>query len=361
MRRFVVGAALCAVVAGCTNGATDFPVTPSAQSATSKKSTIPFKVIPITEKNAATASPKDVNFGSRTTLPSGGRWVYRVGRGDILSVLVYDHPELTLPAGPQRSAVDSGQPVENNGTFFFPYVGQVPAAGLTPADIRVDLTKKLAKYIPNPQVDVHVAAYNSQSVSVTGEVMQPAREPLTQLPLTLVQGVDAAGGLKPDADTSQISVRRGGRLFHVDLRGFLEGGQTRNNPILQPGDVVNVPKQVPIQAFVLGSVTKPAPVDLTLGPVTLTAALATEGGLKDGTANPRGVFVFRLGADKKVDVYQLDATTPLALVAATEFYLKPKDVIYVTTRPIAVWNQVIASLLPTITGLYQVSYLRKNL
>lgn len=361
MRRFFAGAVLCALVAGCTNATTDFPVTPDAQAATSKTTSIPFKVIPITEKNAATASPRQLTFGRGTTLPEAGNWVYRVGRGDILSVLVYDHPELTLPAGPQRSAVDSGQPVENNGTFFFPYVGQVPAAGLTPADIRVDLTRKLAKYIPDPQVDVHVAAYNSQSVSVTGEVMQPAREPLTQLPLTLVQAVDAAGGLKPDADTSQITVRRNGRPYQVDLRGFLEGGQTRNNPILQPGDVVNVPKQVPIQAFVLGSVTKPAPVDLTQGPVTLTAALAAEGGLKDGAANPRGIFVFRLGADKQVQVYQLDATTPLALVAATEFYLRPKDVVYVTTRPIAVWNQVIASLLPTITGLYQIDYLRKNL
>ena len=349
------------MLTGCANLATTFPVTPEAQAAASKATKIPFKVVPISEGNASTVSPKDAGRMQRTTLPSSGKWVYHVGRGDVLSVLVYDHPELTLPAGPQRSAVDSGQPVEMNGTFFFPYVGQIAAAGRMLSEIRTDLTEKLAKYIPNPQVDVHVAAFNSQSVSVTGEVAQPTREPLTQLPLTLVQAVDAAGGLKADADTSQIIVRRHDRIYNVDLRGFLQGGQTQNNPLLLPGDVVNVPKQVPVQAFVLGSVMKPAPVDLTQGPVTLTAALATQGGLTDGISNPKGVFVFRLGADKQVTVYQLDASTPLEIVAATQFYLRPQDVVYVTTLPISAWNKVIASLLPSVSAIFQLDYMRKNL
>jgi polysaccharide export outer membrane protein len=361
MLKVICGLAVCAVLGGCAGIGTDFPVGRAAQVSDAARADIPFVVVPVTTRNAKRLSPRPGNGGPTTRLPQIGRWQYHIGVGDILSVLVYNHPELTLPAGPQRSAAESGQPVENDGTFFYPYVGKIPAAGLALADIRADLTKKLGKYIPDPQVDVHVAAYNSQSVSVTGEVKTPARERLTDLPLTLLQAVDAAGGLTPDADTANVTVRRHGRLYRVDLKAFLASGQVRNNPVLVEGDVVNVPKQQPVVAYVLGQVSKPAPVDLSQAPVTLTGALTAQGGLVEADANARGVFVFRKPSKGPIKVYQLDARSPIAFVAGSEFYLRPRDVVFVTTLPLSRWNEAISKLLPSITGLYQLAYTRKNL
>lgn len=361
MSKAVCGFVLCAALGGCADVGTNFPVDASVQKTDAAHASTPFVVVPVTAGNAAKLSPELGSNGPATQLPVPGPWVYHIGKGDILSVLVYNHPELTLPAGPQRSAAESGQPVETDGTFFYPYVGKVPAAGLTVADIRSDLTTKLAKYIPDPQVDVHIASYNAKSVSVTGEVKKPAREPLTELPLHLLQAVDAAGGLLQDADTANVTVRRGGRLYRVDLKAFLDAGQVRNNPVLIDGDVVNVPKLLPELAYVLGQVTKPAPVDLSQAPMTLTGALTTTGGLVEAQANARGVFVFRKPAKGPIKVFQFDARSPLAFVAGSRFYLHPQDVVYVTTSPLSRWNEVISKIMPSINGLYQVAYTRNNL
>ena len=89
---------------------------------------------------------------------------YIIGAGDILQIIVWDHPELTIPAGQFRDAETSGQQVDENGHLYYPYIGTIRAAGMSIPALREVLTAKLSAYIQDPQLDVRVVGFRSQRV-----------------------------------------------------------------------------------------------------------------------------------------------------------------------------------------------------
>lgn len=334
---------LTALLAACTEGHVDFPVKAEAQAKLPEDIT----VVRLSSANIASHARPSVVPASQV-VPDPQVWNYKVGVGDILSIDVFDHPELTLPAGPQRSAAESGFRVQADGTFFYPFVGQVTALGRAPEQIRADLQARLAEYIPDPQLEVRVAAFNSQAIVVSGAVGTPNRQPLTTVPLTVLEAVNAAGGMTEEADPARVKLQRGGKIYNINLEQFLSGDVLRNNPVLRSGDVVSVPRRRVAEAYLLGQVVKPATVDLSRDPVTLTQALTRQGGLQEMRADARGVFVFRR-AGAGITVFQLEVDSPTGLVLGTEFMLAPNDVVYVTRSPIGKWNDTITRILPTIT------------
>lgn len=346
-------------LAACDVTKTDFPVRSESVRQEVEAMATNVAVVQLTADNiAAFNTPRNL-AGTRNTLPAGGGQEYRVGVGDVLDIVVWDYPELTMPGSDRRTPEESGLRVQTDGTFFYPYAGQVEARGKTTAAIRDDLTKRLAGYVANPQVEVRVASYKSQAVSVTGEVETPRRQALTDVPLTLLDAIDAAGGMSKDADPRNVRVTRGGRTHTVDMQAFLEGGSAANNPVLRNGDVVSVGRIALQEAYLLGQIVKPSTIDLTRENVTLTQAVTRVGGLKEDSADARGIFVFRDGP-MGITVYQLDASNPTAYLIGTRFVILPQDVIYVTTAPLHRWNRLISSLLPTITTAAAASDIQTN-
>lgn len=334
---------LAALLAACSDASMKFPVTGSDQASLSSD----VQIVHLTDANIGNFDrPKAA--ASATSLPPYTPGEYRIGAGDVISIFLFDHPELAIPT--TGNAVSTGFQVQSDGSLTYPFIGSVTAKGRTVEELRADLAQRLGKYFPDPQVDVRIIAFTSQRVVVGGEVRSPNTQSIQSTPLTLLEAINAAGGLTEKADARAITLRRAGANHRVDLDGFLVAGLSANNPALKGGDVISVPRKPLREAYLLGEVQKPATIDLSQDPITLTQAITRQGGLNEARADARGVFVFREIAGK-MTVYQLDTSLPTALLLGTRFTLEPMDVVYVTKSPLQRWNDTISRLLPSVTAI----------
>jgi polysaccharide export outer membrane protein len=198
---------------------------------------------------------------------------YQVGPGDVLDVAVFGNEDLS------RTTT-----VQMNGSIGLPLLGDVAVSGLTVAEIQRKVTTLLARdYLVNPHVEIKVREYQSQFVSVVGEVNSPGRKPLrgrTRLIDVLVE----AGGFTP---------RSSGELMVTRLEGSFDGGvktlrlrlasaaptaqdQVNLEVPLRNGDIVTaLPKYY---VTVEGEVSRPGRYVLDAD-MTVTGAIATAGGL----------------------------------------------------------------------------------
>lgn len=288
-------------------------------------------------------------------LDSEGMYEYIVGPGDVLNVTVWDHPELTIPAGGERKPSDAGNWIHSDGTIFYPYVGVVKVAGLNLREIRTMLTRRLSRYIEEPQVDVSVAAFRSQKVYVSGGVNQPGAYPLTNVPLRLLDVINEAGGVGEMGDWRNVILTRENKEYRLSLKEIYEKGDKRFNILLKADDVVHVSRSEDQKVFVMGEVNNPASLSMGRNGLSLAEALAESGGINEMQANATGIFVMRRAeedGERYIDLYQLNAKDATAFVLADEFSLQERDIIYVTAAPMARWNRVISQIMPTVQAVY---------
>jgi len=284
---------------------------------------------------------------------------YRLGLYDVVTVAVWEHPELTMPLGQYRSDLAVGQMVDESGKIFYPYVGELPAKGLTANELRSKLLVALAKVLNNPQLDVKITGFRSQKVFVHGGVVRPGAVPVTDVPLTLMDAINQAGGVIPatgvtagGGDGSRVELRRDGKTTTIDLYAEYGNGDDPSRVLLKDGDVVRVPTRDEAKVYVLGEVDKAQALSLTNGRMSLSQAIAEVGGLSPLSAAGKGVYVIRLHDSASVDLYHLDARNPLALALGDQFPLKPRDIVWVDATGLARWNRVVGLILPTANLYY---------
>jgi len=277
---------------------------------------------------------------------------YLVGPQDVLLVTVWDHPEITLALGQYRTDNAAGNLVDDDGFIFFPYVGRVQVGGLSASQIRDRLTSSLAAVLHNPQVDVKVLAFRSKKIYVGGEVKMPAVYAVTDVPFTLAEALNRAGGFTPAADDSRMILTRGTRSWILNFQALMGQGSIAGRIYLKDGDSLVVPNNLEDPVYLMGEVVKPGSTPLAHGNLSLAKAISDGGGILGTSADARSIYVIRQGAAADaVNVYHLDARNPTAMVLADRFALKPRDIVYVDAGTLVRYNRVMSLILPTFTAV----------
>ena len=192
-------------------------------------------MLPLLAVMACGAAPRNLQPATLLTPQSTVREPYVLQSGDSLAVKFYYNPELN------EEVV-----IRPDGMISLQLVGDVQAAGLSPAALGAALTQKYTTELATPKVSVIVRQFGGEHVFVSGEVGRQGQVPLTS-GLTLYQAIQQAGGLIDSAHRKQVVLIRTGddgrpAGVAVDIRPIENGEHPEEDIPLRPFDVVFVPK-----------------------------------------------------------------------------------------------------------------------
>jgi len=245
---------------------------------------------------------------------------------DVLMISVWERPDLS------RTVT-----VRAGGEITFPPLGDVQAAGYSPAGLARHLEERLTDLLRGPaQVTVEMQAFNSRRITVSGAVTAPGRYSFEQIPGSIG---GAAGGLGATADLGRVQVFRKvadqQTVLTVDLTSALQSGDFGSLPPLMPGDVIYVPAvggpwgELSRAAYVIGEVARPGAYSVGTG-LDLVKVLSLAGG--PGPAADLGrVRVVGRDAQGKSFVAEVDLDRYLE-AGWSDFIVQPGDAIGVPSQ-----------------------------
>lgn len=318
-------------------------------------------VVPITPQLVQAqqqARPREVAAEVRALFKAPGP--YTIGPSDVISIVVYDHPELLPNAGavisqqadPTGISAAPGFIVGADGQVSFPFIGRVRVQGLTEIEASELIRDRIARFIKDPQVSVRINSFRSRRAYVDGEVRTPGTQIFTDVPMTLPEALNRAGGITAVGDRSSVLLTRGNQTTVVNLMQLQELGINPNQILLEPGDLVTVRSRDDSKVFVMGEITRPSALQMRNGRLSLNEALGEAGGPNLNTANTSQIYVIRNTAQAGAPaVFHLNAGAPTALALAETFPLQPRDVVYIDPVPLVNWNRIITLIVPSAGAL----------
>jgi len=197
-----------------------------------KPTILSFVLVAATSVAPALAQSSLPSVGATRPTVANNATDYKLVVGDKLRVEVYRDPQMS-----------QSLQIRPDGKITLPLVGDVMAAGKTPAALRDTLATSLKEFITNPVVTVIVIEAQPQTISVIGEVNAPGTHPITKVQTTVIEALAMAGGFKDFANTKNITIQRntptGTRMIKFNYKDAIksEGKQM----CVEPGDVIIVP------------------------------------------------------------------------------------------------------------------------
>jgi len=257
---------------------------------------------------------------------------YRIGPGDVLSILVRKSPELSLEA----------VRVDQRGMIRIPMIeGEVMAACRTEGQLANQIATLYLEYKKQPGVQVFVREFQSRPVSVIGAVNSPGQFRL-QRKVKLLELLSFAGGPSGAAGRVVHVIHTAGPIIceqeksDDDKAVLAQGlvtfkltdtlkGTDEANPFVQPGDIVSLPEAD--QVFVVGYVYSPRAIPLKDKPISVTRAVAMAGGPQREAKTSRVHIVRQANDGQKQDlIVDLKA---ISQQKAEDILLLPNDIVEV--------------------------------
>jgi polysaccharide export outer membrane protein len=276
---------------------------------------------------------------------------YTVGGNDVLTIFVYDEPDLSR----------SGMRVARDGTISFPLLGRLQVGGLVVSQVEELISRRLAEkqLLLDAQVTVMVQDYGSKRYQVLGEIRKPGSYPL-KANERLLDVISEAGGVDPETAGKEVMIVRTIQpvqtaelsekstkstwgetpsfgadyraaepvkvVISVDLDRLLRGNDLISNLILHDNDVIYLPKAEFF--YIMGQVKSPGSYKFTRKNLTLVGAIGTAGGFTN-IAGRRKTRIIRVenGVEKIITV-NVDAITSAGR-KIHDVPIKPDDIIIV--------------------------------
>lgn len=254
---------------------------------------------------------------------------YRIGPGDVLSVLVVEAPEL---GGRFR--------VSETGMLEIPALPKrIKAENQTAEELAHTIRQGLidAKQVRDPKVSVFVEQYHGRTITVIGAVLKPSVYPLERR-TSVVEALSMAGGLQPNAGNIVTIVRGAasaeatntavGSVQILDMSKMAKGEDPGGSLEVRTGDVISVSNAALV--YVVGAVTKPGGY-VMLDPgsgMSVTQAVATAQGFTGIAASHRGLIVRQSTSPLAHEDIPVDI---LAMMKGQipDVHLAPNDILYV--------------------------------
>ncbi|MEO1985813.1 MAG: polysaccharide biosynthesis/export family protein [Martelella sp.] len=324
---------------------------------------------------------------------------YRIGVGDVVLLATPNADSALNEINGLLAAQNArqGYTVQDDGAIAIPTVGRVNIAGMTLQEAQSALFQKLVASQIDPTFNLEISEFNSQRVSVGGDVGDPQLVPITLTPLYLDEAITEAGGVQT-VDPSYATVRlyRDGEAYQISATKLFAKNDIPK-VLLQTGDRVFVDSEYSVElaegylrqeldlarfqrdvleeqrdifktrvsmdavdrdyVYVFGEVKTqgrwPLPFDRY---ASLADAMFEQGGISPVTGNPRRIYLLRknplqTAGPMEITAWSLDAQNTANLLLATELQLRPNDIVFVASQPITNWNRVISQLLPSISIL----------
>lgn len=263
-----------------------------------------------------------------------------IGPGDVLAITIYE-AGVSLFSGDAPSPVAGAagfdpsvkaqtlppRRVDDNGFIDVPYVGSLPVAGRTVAEIQEQIRRSLRNLSQDPQILINRQEVIGNSIIIGGEIARPGRLVLQTNRESLADIVALSGGYRGEARRLVLQVERGENVARLRLSDVMTGPY--RDLRAYPGDRLTILEE-PLMFSVLGATGRVQQMPFARDQMNVIEAIAMAGGPNDNAGDPASVFLFRYtGPDMTAPtVYHFNMMKTPTFFLARQFALRDGDILY---------------------------------